>query len=45
MRGRVIFRAWEQDEGKQTEAIFKAIETARVKLNKRSTVSNVREIA
>jgi hypothetical protein len=45
MRGRVIFRAWEQDEGKQTEAIFKAIETARVKLNKRSTVSNVRDIA
>jgi hypothetical protein len=45
MRGRVIFRAWEQDEGKQTEAIFKAIETARLKLNKRSTVSNVREIA
>jgi hypothetical protein len=45
MRGRVIFRAWEQDEGKQTEAIFKAIETAKLKLNKRSTVSNVREIA
>jgi len=45
MRGRVIFRAWDQDEGKQTEAIFNAIETARLKLNKRSTVSNVREIA
>jgi hypothetical protein len=45
MRGRVIFRAWEQDEGKQTEAIFKAIETARQMLNKRSTVSNVRESA
>ena len=45
MRGRVIFRAWEQDEGKQTEAIFKAIENARQMLNKRSTVSNVRESA
>jgi hypothetical protein len=45
MRGRVIFRAWEQDEGKQTVAIFKAIETARIKLNKRSTVTSVRESA
>ena len=45
MRGRVIFRAWEQDEGKQTAAIFKAIETARVNLNKRATVSSVRESA
>ena len=45
MRGRVIFRAWEQDEGKQTAAIFKAIETARDKLNKRSTVSSIRESA
>jgi hypothetical protein len=45
MRGRVIFRAWEQDEGKQLALIFKAIETARVNLNKRSTVSSVRESA
>ena len=45
MRGRVIFRAWEQDEGKQTVAIFKAIETARLNLNKRSTVTSVRESA
>jgi hypothetical protein len=45
MRGRVIFRAWEQDEGKQIAAIFKAIETARVNLNKRTTVSSVRESA
>ena len=28
MRGRLIFRAWEQDQGKQTAAIFKAIDTA-----------------
>lgn len=45
MRGRVLYRAWEQDEGKQTAAIFKAIETARDKLNKRATVSSVRESA
>ena len=45
MRGRVIFRAWEQDEGKQLAAIFRAIETARDKLNKRATVSSVRESA
>jgi hypothetical protein len=45
MRGRLIFRAWEQDEGKQTAAIFKAIDTATAKLNKRATVSNVRQSA
>lgn len=45
MRGRVIFRAWEQDEGKQTAAIFKAIDATTVKFNKRATVSSVRESA
>jgi len=45
MRGRLLYRAWEQDEGKQTELIFKAIETARVNLNKRSTVSNLKVAA
>jgi hypothetical protein len=45
MRGRVIFRAWEKDEGKQTAAIFKAIETAQKNLEKRATVSSVRESA
>jgi len=45
MRGRVLYRAWEEDEGKQTAAIFRAIETARDKLNKRATVSSVRESA
>ena len=45
MRGRVLYRAWEQDQGKQLVAIFKAIDTARDKLNKRSTVSSVRESA
>jgi hypothetical protein len=28
MRGRVLYRAWEQDQGKQLNAIFKAIEKA-----------------
>ncbi len=45
MRGRVIFRAWEQDEGKQTAAIFKAIDTANEKFKKRATVSSVKESA
>jgi hypothetical protein len=45
MRGRVLYRAWEKDEGKQLVAIFKAIDTARDKLNKRATVSSVRESA
>ena len=45
MRGRVIFRAWEQDEGKQIAAIFKAIETTREKFNKRATVSSLKESA
>ena len=42
MRGRLLYRAWEKDEGKQTALIFKAIETARVNLEKRTTVSNVK---
>lgn len=45
MRGRVIFRAWEQDQGKQTAAIFKAIENTTIQFNKRSTVSSIRESA
>lgn len=45
MRGRVLYRAWEQDQGKQLVAIFKAIDTARDKLNKRATVSSMRESA
>jgi len=42
MRGRVLYRAWEQDEGKQMVAIFKAIEIARVNLEKRATVSSTK---
>ena len=45
MRGRLLFRAYEQDEGKQTAAIFKAIETANEKFNKRTTVSSIKESA
>jgi len=45
MRGRVIFRAWDQDEGKQTAAIFKAIDIANEKFKKRATVSSVKESA
>jgi hypothetical protein len=45
LRGRVLFRAYEQDEGKQTAAIFAAIENTNMKFNKRTTVSNVKESA
>ena len=45
MRGRVLYRAYEQDEGQQTKAIFAAIEKARVNFNKRATVNNIKAIA
>ena len=45
MRGRLLFRAWEQDQGKQTVAIFKAIDATRDKFNKRATVSSSRSVA
>ena len=45
IRGRLLYRAWEQDEGKQIVLIFKAIETARVKFEKRATVSSVKASA
>jgi len=45
MRGRAIFRAWEQDEGKQLVHIMQAIENTRVKFNKRATVTSSRESA
>ena len=45
MRGRAIFRAWDQDQGKQLAYIMQAIENTRVKFNKRATVSSVRESA
>jgi hypothetical protein len=45
MRGRAIFRAWEQDEGKQLVHIMQAIENTRIKFNKRATVSSSRESA
>jgi hypothetical protein len=45
LRGRVLFRAYEQDEGKQTAAIFAAIENTNMKFNKRTTVSSVKESA
>ena len=45
MRGRVIFRAWEKDEGKQLVAIFKAIDVVNAKFKKRSTVSSSQAVA
>ena len=45
MRGRVLYRAYEQDEGEQTKAIFAAIEKARVNFQKRATVSSTQASA
>jgi hypothetical protein len=39
MRGRVIFKAWNEDQGKAQGAVIKAIATSADKLNKRATVS------
>jgi hypothetical protein len=33
MRGRAMFRAWAEDQGKTTAAVLKAIETAGIKFN------------
>ena len=45
MRGRLIFRAWEQDQGKQTAAIFKAIDTADKKFKARTAMVDVKRSA
>ena len=45
MRGRVLYRAYEQEEGNQTKAIFAAIEKAKVNFAKRATVSSVKASA
>lgn len=38
MKGRAIFRAWEEDQGKATAAVMKAIEKAKATFEARSTV-------
>lgn len=45
MRGRLLFRAWEQDQGKQMVAIFKAIDEAAAKFKVRSSSGNLKRIA
>ena len=45
MRGRLIFRAWEQDQGKQTAAIFKAIDKADKKFKARTAMVDVKRSA
>jgi hypothetical protein len=45
MRGRVIFRAWDQDQGKQTAAIFKAIENTKAMFDKRTSIVDVKRTA
>jgi len=38
MQGRVLYRAYEENNGKARQGVLKAISTAGIKLNKRSTV-------
>lgn len=45
MRGRLIYRAWEKDEGKQTVAIFKAIEKADARFKARTAIVDVKRTA
>lgn len=45
MRGRVLFRAYEQDQGKQTAAIFKAIENTAERFYKRTQIVDVKRTA
>jgi hypothetical protein len=45
MRGRVLYRAWEQDQGKQLTAIFRAIEKADKEFKKRTASGSVKGAA
>jgi hypothetical protein len=45
MRGRVLYRAWEQDQGKQLTAIFKAIEKADKEFKKRTANGSIKGAA
>jgi hypothetical protein len=38
MKGRAIFRAWKEDQGKATAAVIKAIESSKDKLESRMKV-------
>jgi hypothetical protein len=45
MRGRVLYRAWEQDQGKQLTAIFKAIDKADKEFKKRTSSGSIKGAA
>jgi len=45
MRGRLIYRAWEADQGKQIVAIFKAIESTDAKFKARTAIVDVKRTA
>jgi hypothetical protein len=38
MEGRVLYRAYEEDQGKAQTGVLKAIEKAKIKLNQRASV-------
>ena len=45
MRGRVLYRAWEQDQGKQLTAIFRAIEKADKEFKRRTANGGIKGVA
>lgn len=45
MRGRVLYRAWEQDQGKQLTAIFRAIEKADKEFKRRTANGGIKGAA
>jgi len=45
MMGRLIFRAWAKTQGKANAAVFKAIEAATAKFNRRTAMVDVRRAA
>ena len=45
MRGRVLYRAWEQDQGKQLTAIFRAIEKADKEFKRRTANAGNKGVA
>jgi hypothetical protein len=44
-RGRLIFRAWNEDQGRANAAVFKAIDAATEKFNKRASIVDLKREA
>jgi len=44
-RGRLIYRAWDETNGKVIAAYFKAVENVTAKFNKRTSIVDVKRAA